>query len=74
MFREEFNIIESLIHPAVIGLPFLQKHRATLSFENYTLLMGDKDYPLARSPGTPSPPPPPLAAFEARTIPLEQNR
>ena len=69
LFREEFNVIESLIHPAVLGLPFLQKFKATLSFENYTLLIGDQDYPLARSPGTPSPPPPHLAAFEARTIP-----
>ena len=32
-------------------------------------MIGDKDFPMGRSPGTPSPPPPHLAAFEPRTIP-----
>ena len=69
VYRDIFNVIENLIHPVVIGLPFLQQNRATLSFSNCTLLIGNQDYPMARSPGTPSPPPPHLAAFEQNIIP-----
>ena len=67
-FREEFNIIESLIHPVVIGLPFLQKHKAILSFETDSLFIRDLEFPMGRAPPTPDPPPPHLAAFHSYTV------
>ena len=44
LFREEFHIIETLIHPIVVGLPFLQKHRAILSLERDLLFIGDSEF------------------------------
>ena len=54
-FREEFNIIESLIHPVVIGLPFLQKHKAILDFGKDALIIGDLQFPMGQAPETPEP-------------------
>ena len=40
-FRANFAIIPNLIHPIVIGLPFLREQRAILSFENDAFYFGD---------------------------------
>ena len=69
MFRSEFHIIDGLIHPIVIGLPFLQKHKAILSLERDLLYIGDNEIPMARAPPTPAPQPPHLATFQPYTIP-----
>ena len=69
LFREEFHIIENLIHPIVIGLPFLQKHKATLSFERGSLFVGNDGIPMAQAPPITELPPPHLAAFQSCTIP-----
>ena len=69
LFREEFHIIENLIHPIVFGLPFLQKHRATLSFERGLLFIGTDEIPMAQAPPMTELPPPHLAAFQSCTIP-----
>ena len=68
-FRAEFNVIENLVHPIVIGLPFLQKNKAILSFERDTLFIGNTEIPLAQARPTPDPPPPHLAAFRPVTLP-----
>ena len=69
LFREEFHIIESLIHPIVIGLPFLRKHKAVLSLERDLLFIGKNEIPMARAPPIRDIPPPHLAAFQSYTIP-----
>ena len=68
-FSEEFNIIENLIHPIVIGLPFLQKHGAIMSFEKETLFVKGGEFPLGRASYRSSVPPPHLAMFEEIKIP-----
>ena len=69
LFREEFNLVENLIHPVVIGLPFLQKHKAILSFERDSIFMADREYSLGKVNGERELPPPHLALFDAVTIP-----
>ena len=69
LFREEFHIIENLIHPVVIGLPFLQKFKAILSLDRDLLYMGDIVVPMAQAPTTPPLQPPHLATFQSYTIP-----
>ena len=66
LFREEFHIIETLIHPIVVGLPFLQKHRAILSLERDLLFIGDYEIPMAQAPPTPEQSRPHLAAFQLK--------
>ena len=40
MFREEFFIVEDLISPIVIGLPFLQKYKAVLDLDSDMMFIG----------------------------------
>ena len=68
-FREEFNLIENLINPVVIGLPFLQKHKAILSFERKMFFIRDMGFPLGQIDNMSDLPPPHLALFETITIP-----
>ena len=67
-FREEFNIIQNLVHPLVVGLPFLQKHKAVLSFENNEIYIGNFSFPLGQPPRMVEVAPPHMAAFENVTI------
>ena len=67
-FREEFNIIQNLVHPLVVGLPFLQKHKAILSFENNEIYIGNFSFPLGQPPRMVEVAPPHMAAFENVTI------
>ena len=62
-FREEFNVIEHLVHPIVIGLPFLQKHKAILSFEKDEIYIGQFKFPLGRAPNVTELPPPTYGGF-----------
>jgi len=70
----DFNVIEGLIHPLVLGLSFLKQNKAIMSFDEDTIYMGDTKVVLRQSPPTPCPPPPHLAAFQSVTLPpLSRN-
>ena len=68
-FRAKFLVIESLIHPIVLGLPFLREQRGIISFEHDAVFFGDCMTPLWQTPPPPKPPPLHVAAFESVTIP-----
>ena len=68
-FRARFSIIENLIHPIVLGLPFMREQRAILSFENDTIYFGDCSIPIRQSAPPKKPPPLHVAAYESVTLP-----
>ena len=68
VFRSRFLIIENLIHPIVLGLPFLRESRAILSFEKDAIFFGDTAAPLRQIGPPPKPPPLHVAAFESVTL------
>ena len=68
-FRDEFLVVENLISPIVIGLPFLQRYKAVLDFESELLYMGGLKVPLGRVSAESSLPPPHLASFESFVMP-----
>ena len=68
VFRSRFLIIENLIHPIVLGLPFLRENRAVLSFERDELYFGQTVAPLRQIGPPPKPPPLHVAAFESVTL------
>ena len=67
-FCTRFFVIENLIHPIVLGLPFLRENRAILSFEKDSIFFGETVTHLRQIGPPPKPPPLHVAAFESVTL------
>ena len=68
-FKARFNVIDDLIHPIVIGLPFLRENRAILDLDREVVYFGDCAVALRQNVAPAKPPPLHVAAFEAKTLP-----
>ena len=68
-FKASFAIIENLIHPLVIGLPFLRENRAILDLDKDIMHLGDSKIALRQNLPMAKPPPLHVAAFESTTLP-----